>query len=214
MTTLAPILVCFAVPEEASPFRRQATGRNSVRVLVTGMGRRNAEAAIVAWFSEQPASLVLTCGFAGGLNPALTVGTVVYDVPEGSPLVGTLRMAGAVPVRFHGADRVAVTGVEKGRLRDQTGADAVEMESDAIRRICRERGVPAATVRVISDGAGEDLPLDFNRLVGPNWEMDYARLALAIARSPGRIPALLAFQKRVAAAAETLARVLVTVTSE
>jgi hypothetical protein len=93
-------------------------------------------------------------------------------------------------------------------LRAETGADAVEMESAAIHAVCRERGIPCATVRVISDTANEDLPLDFNALSKPDKNLDFGKLFLAIARSPGKIGALMELQRKTKFAAEQLAEVL------
>jgi hypothetical protein len=82
------------------------------------------------------------------------------------------------------------------------------MESAAIHAVCAERGIPCVTVRVISDTATEDLPLDFNALAKPDKNLDFGKLAWAIAKSPGKIGALMELQKKTRFAAERLADVL------
>ena len=242
-------LVCFALKEEAVPFRKMAAGRTDVSILLTGVGRQNAEKSVcefLAGGASVPASrlqvssagqarlagtlappeLVLTCGFAGGLNPDLKLGEIVFELTDrrgefqepqtekevgdsqSSPLRQKLLAAGAKPAKFYCADRIATTATEKKKLRAETGADAVEMESGAIHVVCRERRIPCATVRVISDTAGEDLPLDFNALAKSDMNLDYGKLAWAIARSPGKIGALLRLQKKTRFAAEQLAVIL------
>jgi nucleoside phosphorylase len=204
-------LICFALKEEAAPFRKIAVRHPGVITLLVGIGRANAEKSVRHFLGSgsAPPELVLTCGFAGGLNPDLKSGDVVFEVqsPE-SKVQSRLLAAGARPVKFFCADRIATTVAEKKQLRGQTGADAVEMESAAIQAVCIERGIPCATVRVISDMANEDLPLDFNKLAKPDMNLHFGKLFLAIAKSPKKIPALMELQKKTQFAAEQLAAVL------
>jgi adenosylhomocysteine nucleosidase len=203
------LLVCFALKEEAALFRKIAADKPDVAIIVTGVGRKNAEKSLREFLATNSPELVLTCGFAGGLNPDLKLGDVVFEVqsPE-SKVQSQLLAAGAKLANFYCADRIATTVAEKKKLRAETSADAVEMESAAIHTICREHGIPCATVRVISDTANEDLPLDFNALAKPDMNLDYGKLAWAIAGSPGKIGALLKLQKQTRLAAEKLAVIL------
>ncbi len=222
-------LVCFALKEEAAPFRKVAVRHPGGITLIVGIGRENAEKSIRGFLSGGgvPPELVLTCGFAGGLNPDLKIGDVVFDaeifsgksrgaetqdkVNRETPHVVShekLLSAGAKPAKFFCADRIATTVAEKKALRKLTGADAVEMESAAIHAVCAERNIPCVTVRVISDTAHEDLPLDFNALSKPDKRLEFGKLAWAIAKSPCKIGALMALQKKTRFAAGQLAAVL------
>jgi nucleoside phosphorylase len=205
-------LTCFALKEEATPFRKIAAGKAAsaqanISILLTGIGRRNAETSLSAFLATHSPKLVLTCGLAGGLNPALSIGDVVFETSN-EALQKQLFGAGAKPARFYCAPLIATTVAEKEELRRTTGADAVEMESEIIHEICRERRIPCATVRVISDTAHENLPLNFNKLSKPDQSLDFGKLAWAIAKSPGKIPALLRLQRNTKYAAQRLALVL------
>jgi adenosylhomocysteine nucleosidase len=234
------ILICFALKEEAAPFRKivakMATAQADISILLTGIGRQNAEKSLREFLSGgasvpasrslndqarlvsslTPPELVLTCGFAGGLNPDLKLGEAVFELTglaaNDQKLVANLAAVGAKPAKFFCADRIATTIAEKKKLRAETGADAVEMESAAIHTVCREHGIPCATIRAISDTANEDLPLDFNALSKPDKNLDYGKLFLAIARSPGKIGALMQLQKKTKFAAEKIAEVLAKIT--
>jgi nucleoside phosphorylase len=200
---LERVLFCFAVEQEAKFFSYPG-----MEVLITGIGRENAERRLHAALKQAPYQLVLSCGFAGGLNPYLTTGTVVFATDEDAGLTPTLLAVGACPVRFHCTDRVATTVEEKRALWESTGADAVEMESQIIRAICRAHEIPSATIRVISDAANENLPLDFNVFMTAEQKLNYAKLILSLLTSPAKIPAMLRLQRQTQLAARNLAGVL------
>jgi adenosylhomocysteine nucleosidase len=234
MTETPLTLVCFAVKEEAAPFKAALAPHSDIQILLTGMGQLNAEKSIRSALhnshsshhshslpsaasdqSTNPSlhhsttpSLVLTCGFAGALNPDLSLGSVLFSCDDAPHLQPRLLAAGARPARFHCANRVASTAAEKRQLWESTHADAVEMESQIISNICREHKIPCATVRVVLDTASEDLPLDFNFLMTADQQMDYRKLAFSLAKSPSKIAALLRLQKQSKAAASKLASVL------
>lgn len=210
----ANALVCFAVKEEAAVFRRTPAAAR-VDILLTGMGKANAAQALRAALAAKRPALVITGGCAGGLNPQLLTGDVVFELDDPlhpPPSILHLRTgliaAGAREGKFHFADRVATTAEEKWALWHATQADAVEMESQIIREICREQNIPCATVRVILDQAGEDLPLDFNALMTPDMRLDGGKLARTILKSPGKIGSLLRLQRQTKLAATKLAEVL------
>lgn len=194
--------------EEAAPFRPFAAKRPEVRILVTGMGAKNAREKFLAALAEGKPLFVITAGYAGGLNPGLTRGALVLDASPDFPLTQKLLQAGGRQGTYHCATMVAITAQEKAALYARTKCDAVEMESGVIRQICAERGIPAATFRVISDAANEDLPLDFNKLMTPDMTMNFGKLAWTLVTSPGKIPVLMRFGKSVQSSARELAKAL------
>jgi hypothetical protein len=82
------------------------------------------------------------------------------------------------------------------------------MESSVIRTICREQRIPSATVRVISDDAGQDLPLDFNAMMTPEDRVHYPKLIWAVLSRPGRIVKLMEFQRQTVEASRRLGTAL------
>jgi adenosylhomocysteine nucleosidase len=206
LTEKCEVLVCFAVKEEAQ-FRRFSKDDQRVAKLITGIGRRNAEKSFRDFIQVKSPQRVFTCGFAGALNPALKLGDVIFFTTDDT-LRAKLEGLKVRAAKFHCAERVAITVAEKAELQRATGADAVEMESEIIHAICREQGIPCATVRAISDVATEDLPLDFNALMDANQSISMSKLALALAKSPRLVPHLMKLQLNCRLAADNLAAVL------
>ena len=143
---------------------------------------------------------IISTGFCGALDPALRLGDVVVsaDATVTSPLP-------FVRGPLHSVDRVAVTAAEKRELRSLSGAAAVEMEAAAVEQKAREWGIPFSYIRVVSDTAHGDLPLDFNHYRDAQGNFSRTRIALAaLARPFSVLPELLAFDRQCQRAAHSL----------
>jgi adenosylhomocysteine nucleosidase len=214
MDDKSDVAVCFALAEEAGPFK-QVCG-NNVRVFLTGIGRENAEKAAREFLSSYTPSLLMTCGFAGGLIPELKIGDVIFQIPTvgvtGDMVYADVRSkltaAGAREGKVFCADRIAVTAADKKKLREDTGADAAEMESGAVQAVCKEKGIPCVTVRVISDTSEQDLPMDFNKFMKADKSLDMSALMMAVAKAPWKMGALMELQRNTKLAAQRLADML------
>jgi adenosylhomocysteine nucleosidase len=198
-------LVLFAVKEEAAGFTSQFP---FLATMLTGMGRQNATRSLATALERWRPHGIISAGFAGGLNPGLRRGSVIFELDPELALDARLRELGAFPGRFHCAERIAVSVADKAVLRQQTGADAVEMESAVIRATCREAGILSATIRVISDAADEDLPLDFNALLTPAHRINWWKFTRAIAFKPRVVSRLIQFQRQTLESAGALGRLL------
>jgi adenosylhomocysteine nucleosidase len=65
------------------------------------------------------------------------------------------------------------------------------MEAAGVAEVAAARGVPFAAVRVVTDALEHDLPLDFNRCIGPRGDMRGVSLAAQLACRPRALPGLL-----------------------
>ena len=190
------------LPWQGAAFSKQAAWKNSRWFLIAnGPGPRLVERALER---RQDVDRILSIGFCGALDPALRIGDIVVsgEVPE---RVGASFVQGDVV----SVDRVASTAREKSDLRAATGAAVVEMESAAVARKAREWDVPFGCVRVVSDVAGEDLPLDFNRYRDADGRFERTRIALAAVGRPFTVlPRLVRLDRDCRRAAERLGEFL------
>jgi adenosylhomocysteine nucleosidase len=193
--------VC-ALPWQGAAFSRQAAWKNSRWFLIAnGPGPRLVERALER---RHQVDRILSIGFCGALDPTLRIGDIVVsgEVPKG------LR-ASCVRGEVVSVDRVAFTAREKSDLRAATGAAVVEMESAAVAQKAREWDVPFGCVRVVSDVAGDDLPLDFNRYRDADGRFERTRIALAALGRPFTVlPGLVRLDRDCRRAAERLGEFL------
>jgi adenosylhomocysteine nucleosidase len=190
------------LPWPGAEFSREIVSKNRRWLLVAnGPGPRLVDHALQ---SKPNVDRVVSIGFCGALDPALRIGDIVVsgEVPEE---LGASFVQGDVL----SVDRVAITAAEKGELRASTQAAVVEMESAAVARKAREWKMPFGCVRVVSDVADENLPLDFNRYRDADGRFSRTRIALAAMGHPFTVlPGLIRLDRNCRLAAERLGEFL------
>ena len=190
------------LPWPGAAFSREIVSNNRRWLLIAnGPGPRLVDHALQ---TKPSVDRVVSIGFCGALDPALRIGDIVVsgEVPEE---LGASFVQGDVL----SVDRVAITAAEKGELRASTQAAVVEMESAAVARKAREWEMPFGCVRVVSDVADENLPLDFNRYRDADGRFSRTRIALAAMGHPFTVlPGLIRLDRNCRLAAERLGEFL------
>jgi len=150
----------------------EAGGGRSLCLVAHGPGRANAAAAVRAARRVFECEGVVSTGYSGALAPELKTGDlfaarIIYsDADPGLEYAVDLPSVPSTDEVRSGVlltlDRVAQTAQEKRTLR-QRGADAVDMEAAGVAAEARLQDLPFSCLRVISDAADVDFPVDFNR---------------------------------------------------
>ncbi len=184
-------------------------------LVAHGPGRENARGAVQAAAERFDLSAVVSTGYAGGLDQALAVGDIVVverilelDSRVGYPV--KLSQAASAPAKsgvLVTIDMVAQTVAEKVRLR-AAGADLVDMEAAEVARQAQALGLPFYCVRVISDAAGDDFSIDFNRARRADGTFSGWRVLWQVGLSPRRWKDLLKLKRNGELAAANLAAFL------
>ena len=160
--------------------RQGRRGNREVVLVESGPGGHRAAKAAQAMIDAYRPRLMVSAGFAGGLDPRvqrqdLVVATSLTRPPspsgrgaggEGGELA--LDPAALVPWldevrnlhrgRLLTFDRVVRLREEKQQLGRQHDALAVDMETFAVAEVCRQRAVDFFAVRAISDAVDDELP--------------------------------------------------------
>lgn len=170
---------------------------------LVGAGDRMRTAAFVQGAVER-ADLLVSFGIAGGLAPELRAGDVVVSSDivsaEGARPAAerskalSARLAqeiGAVEGRVLGAGEIVATAAAKHWAYRETGALAVDLESDIVARIAGAAGIAFLALRAIADAADRDLPPAALVPLAKDGRAQLARVASALLRRPFQAAALM-----------------------
>jgi adenosylhomocysteine nucleosidase len=189
-------------------------GADEVTVLLTGIGGESASKAILSIPLELH-DVCISSGLAGSLDTALQPGDIVVartaetldratKSASDASLVELAAARGAKPVNVSlTSEKIVATAEAKEDLSRQ--GSIVEMETAHILSAATQQHVPCVAVRAISDGADEDLPVDFGRILDSHGHLKMGGLLKEVGLSPYRIPLLVQFGRQSRAAAKSLA---------
>jgi adenosylhomocysteine nucleosidase len=211
---LGPVLVVTGLAREAA-----ALGADVIP-LISGAHPGALQRAL-ADEAKAPFSAVVSFGLAGGLDPSLSPGTMIvasgvvagterFECPpalvqvlvEGFSSAGAAARHGLVA----GVEAPVMTAAAKAQLFRETGALAVDMESHLAAAFARQRSLPFAVARVISDPARRALPALAAKAVRPDGSVDVGLVLGEIVREPRQLAGLIAAGLDSGAAFGTLRR--------
>jgi adenosylhomocysteine nucleosidase len=161
------IAVTFAHPSESGDFLRLIGGRHTeLRVLHTGIGAKACRKSIAPFLDQEPFKLVISSGFAGGLDDSLEPGDLFlagnYSDPE--LLTCACELIIAHSGKLVTADRVLESPEERAQFARKHQAAAVDMETECIAEACAARRLPLLSLRAFSDTPRRPLPAPANVL--------------------------------------------------
>jgi nucleoside phosphorylase len=224
------IAVTFALPAESSEFLRRLgnkvhTGRNRLRivqgtigdrtieVLHTGVGEKICRERIGNFLLDQQFDLLISAGFAGALNHELQINNLL--VAKNFSTVDLKHMQSSFSnVSINAAKMLTVPALidsseERERIARESGASAVDMETEFIARACAVHEIPLLALRVITDTPTQLFPAPPSVLFDIQQQRTHiAALAKFLLLNPSRLANLIRFASRIAGARTTLANAL------
>jgi hopanoid-associated phosphorylase len=145
---------------------------------------------------------IISFGIAGGLDPALTPGSLVVATAVNGPgerfatdeqwsqsLRRTLPNALAAPLL--GLDDAAADPAKKVQFFHETGAVAVDMESHTAASVAVQHGLPFVALRAIADPASRHVPTSAIAGLRPDGRTDVTGVLKSLLHHPGDLAALI-----------------------
>lgn len=222
------IVLTFALPDESGVFLKSLSGLRKeaggplplyfgrldgleVAVIHTGVGVVAARRSVSAFLSAHRPELVVSSGFAGGLDPLLPFCAIVFPTNYSTPeLLDTVRrlFQGDSSV-FFGSLTTQLVPFEsipaKRSLFLKSNAIAVDMETSPIAEACATAQIPFLSMRIISDTALQELPVSFSLWFDPVAQKPKPfSLLFHLASHPGKIPDFFRFVRCVFRAKQIL----------
>lgn len=224
------IAVTFALPAESSEFLRRlgnksradqngisivrgAIGDRPIEVIHTGVGEHICRERVGKFLENQQFNFLISAGFAGSLNHQLQVNDLLvaknYSTLDLKHAQSSLSNVSINAVNMLTVPALIDSSEERERLARESGASAVDMETESIARACASHGIPLLALRIITDTPSQPFPAPPSVLFDIQQQRtQIAALAKFFLAHPTRMPGLVQFARRIARAKKILASAL------
>lgn len=181
-----PAAIITALPLEANPIRRLLRSRPDIPVVISGIGPERAYTSAMQLAERQP-SLLISAGLAGALAENLRIGDLVIwgEIPDNLSIPDKAQIG-----KIYCSSTPVTTPSFKRILALDSGAMAVDMESDGIHKAAREIGVPFLAVKAISDVVDQIFPIDIDILLNQHKQIQASYLIAKCLTKPSVLLAL------------------------
>jgi adenosylhomocysteine nucleosidase len=192
-------------PKPGKPVRKDESG-SSVEIHIVGIRAIRLPTEL----GDKPVSAIIMAGLGGALDPSLSAGDIVLDDCPAEFVPSVPHHRG----KIHCSGELVTTPAAKRALFDETGTVAVDMESDAARKLAKRLGAPFISVRAISDSANDSLDPAVLKMVDEFGRPKPMAIAAALLRRPTLIPELRQLGSNANLAASNLATFIQAILSQ
>jgi adenosylhomocysteine nucleosidase len=160
-----------------------------IRLCLSGMVPAVAKERVDRFLDSQKLDLMICSGLAGALKQNIKIGDIIVQSADPALVQAAEAALKARKIPFHSGPLVTVaspvlTSTARRDLAKTSGAIAVDMESQTIARLCRERNIPCLAMKGVSDGIDDDL----SPVLGGFEIINIPRIAMRVLSRPNTWP--------------------------
>ncbi len=200
-----------------------------ILVVQSGIGKKRARGVLEQVMDTYSPALVISCGFAGGLNADLKLGDIliadrVIDVAYNSngddfaikapetlnskEFLKAKEMSNEFSFGVYSgplitSDVAICDPKNKKELGDQNSALGVDMETSALLRTTNKQSIPLVSIRVISDTVDQELA-NFSPCFDENGNVSKMKAGWYILTNPSLIPMAMSLKSQMPVAVKNM----------
>jgi len=139
-----------------------ALNGHEVRLCLSGMIPKIAKERVTRFLDNHVPELMISCGLAGALSPKVLVGDLIVQSQDTTLSTHAGEVLKKRSISFHVGPLVTVsqpvlTPEARRKVSLSSQAIGVDMESQTIAELCRQRGIRCMAIKGVSDGIDDDL---------------------------------------------------------